>query len=414
MRSERAKKRQDLGTLRNLRVRSNTRKRYAQAYARFCQHVLTFALALQTFFDIDAACAHYIEHLWHEGEPRLWCGDVLASIHHYVPSAKRQLPISWSLHRAWGKSELPARACPITLPVLHGICGVLISWGFWRDALCALCAYDLVLRTGEMLELRGADIEAAANKATLIVRLRNTKVGQRKGANEGVVVDDPLIRECLRLLSRDLEAGDRLIGCQEHHWRYRWNAAVRALGLSRLDVRAYSLRRGGATWLFRKSGSFDKCLDRGRWGNSRNARTYIEDAAAMAASLRLSDNEERSLEAFAQRLFNWLRLYIDDQSIRQSDHFSSAATATKSPSALPTEVATRPSAACRKKRPASDLAPKPPSTPRAQKALTDRGPSKPQTRCRNLERGAKTSSEVPSDSLQRVFRALQRKVLRKQ
>ena len=358
-RSARAKARQALGPLASLRVRANTRKRYAEAYARFSWHCAVFNLALATYFDLDSAARHYLEHLWHDGQPRLWVTDTLAALHYYAPTCKRQLPVAWSLHKAWGKSELPARACPITPAILHGICGLLVSWGYWRDALLALAAFDLVLRTGEMLELRQSDVESSTGRSGMVIRLRGTKVGQRRGADESVVVEDSLVRAAFRLLTQGLEPGDRLLAAQEHHWRYLWNAAIRALKLQHLDVRAYSLRRGGATWLFRKTGSFDRCLDRGRWGNSRNARTYIEDAAAMAASLRLTEAEQQTLEAFAQRFFNWLRSFVDAESISKSEHFSSAASATKLPAPLPADVPTSPKAV--RKRPAACIASAQPS-----------------------------------------------------
>ena len=316
-------------------------------------------MELASFFDLDNAACHYLEHLWHEGEPRLWVTDTLAALHYYAPSCKRQLPVAWSLHKAWGKSELPARACPITPHILHGICGLLVSWGYWRDALLALVAFDLVLRTGEMLELRNKDVESTAGRCGMVIRLRGTKVGQRRGIDESAVVEDSLVREALRLLAHGLELGDRLLCAQEHHWRYRWNAAIRVLKLQHLDVCAYSLRRGGATWLFRKTGSFDRCLDRGRWGNSRNARTYIEDAAAMAASLRLSASESATLDAFAARFFHWLSLHVDADSIAQSDHHTGTASSAQAQKPLPVSVPSSPQAI--KKRPASCVAPPPPS-----------------------------------------------------
>ena len=111
-------------------------------------------------------------------------------------------------------------------------------------------------------------------------------------------------------------------------------------------------------WLFRKTGSFDGCLDRGCWGNIRNARTYIEDAAAMAASLRLSESEEQTLEAFAQRFFNWLRKFVDAESISKSEHFSSAACATQVPAPLPADMPSSPQIL---QRPAACIAPSQPS-----------------------------------------------------
>ena len=222
----------------------------------FSRQVSNVALPLDTFFDLDSAACYYLEHLWQEGEPRLWVGDTLAAIHYYIPSAKRQLTVCWSLHRAVGRSELPPRACPVTPPILHAVCGALIHWGFCRDSLLAFVAFDLVLRTGEMLELRGMDVEVGTCIDGMVLRLRGIKVGQRRGEDEAVVVDDTLVRAALRLLAADLQPGDLLSGTQEHLWRYRWNAAVRALKLSRLDIRPYSPRRGGATWFVSQERKF--------------------------------------------------------------------------------------------------------------------------------------------------------------
>ena len=105
--------------------------------------------------------------------------------------------------------------------MLHGICGLLTEWGFGRDALAALCAFDLVLRTGEALELRGGDIEATEKGVGIVLKLRQTKFGCRRGADEFVVVDDSRVQAAFKLLSQDCAAGDLLIGCLPHHWRYR-------------------------------------------------------------------------------------------------------------------------------------------------------------------------------------------------
>jgi hypothetical protein len=40
------------------------------------------------------------------------------------------------------------------------------------------------------------------------------------------------------------------------------------LGISVHGFRLYSLRRGGAAWDFRNTGSIDRSLHRGRWGRT--------------------------------------------------------------------------------------------------------------------------------------------------
>ena len=54
-----------------------------------------------------------------------------------------------------------------------------------------------------------------------------------------------------------------------------------------LQLRGYSLRRGGATDDFERYGSLERTLQRGRWQSSR-ARLYLADGAARLTHLRLN------------------------------------------------------------------------------------------------------------------------------
>ena len=83
-------------------------------------------LLLSTFETLGEAAAAYVEELWQSGDPKLWANDALASLHFYVPQARRRLPLAWALHRTWGRREMPARACPIGIDLLLGIAGGLV------------------------------------------------------------------------------------------------------------------------------------------------------------------------------------------------------------------------------------------------------------------------------------------------
>ena len=66
---ERAKNRQASGTLRELTVQPQTRKRYSLAQQKFDDYALTNGLCIPTKFTaFDDMLADYVEHLWSIGE----------------------------------------------------------------------------------------------------------------------------------------------------------------------------------------------------------------------------------------------------------------------------------------------------------------------------------------------------------
>ena len=73
-----------------------------------------------------------------------------------------------------------------------------------------------------------------------------------------------------------------LLDCTPVRFRLVWSRARRRLKIpARFTV--YGLRRGGATGLFRRTGSFDQVCDRGRWGSVVACRIYVTTALQDAA-----------------------------------------------------------------------------------------------------------------------------------
>ena len=57
----------------------------------------------------------------------------------------------------------------------------------------------------------------------------------------------------------------------------------------------YSFRRGGASYFFRSTGSFDAALQRGRWQSVKSAKIYINEARARYVSFRSHECYDLSL-----------------------------------------------------------------------------------------------------------------------
>ena len=63
--------------------------------------------------------------------------------------------------------------------------------------------------------------------------------------------------------------------------------------------RPYSLRRGGATWVFRVTGSMETALVKGRWWSHRVARIYIADALSYLPGLTFSAKAKDMLRTWS-------------------------------------------------------------------------------------------------------------------
>ena len=91
---ERAKNRQALGTLRELTVQPQTRKRYSLAKQKFYDYTHSNNLTIPTKFSaFDDMLADYVEHLWSVGEGRALASDTVAGFQDTEPSTPGHLEI---------------------------------------------------------------------------------------------------------------------------------------------------------------------------------------------------------------------------------------------------------------------------------------------------------------------------------
>jgi hypothetical protein len=66
--------------------------------------------------------------------------------------------------------------------------------------------------------------------------------------------------------------------------------------------RPYSLRRGGATFLYEQSSSLSAVTTRGRWSSSQTARLYINQASAEAQRQTLGPRDAALLTRWQKHL----------------------------------------------------------------------------------------------------------------
>ena len=306
-RVDRKQLRAALGPLSGLRVQPSTERRYTLAWVR----LLAYGKRQQRWpifdlCDLDDLVASHIEEMWQEGEPRSWSADLVACVQHFMPSSKNHLPVAWSLIQSWNRRELPCRALPLTPQLVAGLAGGFLIARHPRLAAGVLVGFDTLARTGELLSLVVDDVlvDKRAGFAG-ILRFRDTKSGQREGVHQSVTIENPAVRGALRYLCQNVGPGEQLLQISDFKFREVWAHVVGALGLQHFSIRPYSMRRGGATWEWRRTLSYDSVAHRGRWAALSTCRRYVEDSAAALADLRLSSWHHAQLEALGERFRNW-------------------------------------------------------------------------------------------------------------
>ena len=285
--ASRAKERQRLGSLRGLTVQPATRVRYDRALNRFLSFLKEENLELPTRRSLlDPLAMEYIEHLWWIGEGRGLAADTLASLQDFDAKIRGQLPGAWRLVKTWVTHELPNRAPPMPETILQAMVGWSLYHQHFSFATSLLLCFYGILRTGELLDVTKSRIDVSDSLRVAVVGLGLTKAGKRTGTQESVTVGhDTAFRFLHHWMS--LATTHQRLCPPAPRWRKLFKTCLEALHLEPLDLRPYSLRRGGATWWFCQHGNLDRVMLLGRWQAQKTARLYLNESRAVLTEMQL-------------------------------------------------------------------------------------------------------------------------------
>ena len=284
---ERKHVRKKLGSLKSLTVQPKTKERYQLALNSFFKYLRHEQLQLPTRRDgLDEIVSDYLEYLWAEGEGRAAANNLMAGLQDYDPKLKGHLPGSWRLLKTWTTQEVPQRAPPLTYPILKAMVGWSIFNHEYSFGLSLLVAFHGLLRTGELLALQAHQVHMTSVRQPAVLSLGLTKSGKRVGAAESITLTDSDVLKWLwewKLHCKEHE----FLTAKPHIWRQMFSRCTQELKIQEWSFRPYSLRRGGATSLFVKTGNLDRVILAGRWTALKTARIYLNSGLAMLADLTI-------------------------------------------------------------------------------------------------------------------------------
>ena len=291
--SDRALKRRQLGTLKQLTVQPSTRNRYRLALDKFLAFLKFNDLILPHRRDLlDPLVCEYIEHLWFSGEGKALASDTVASLQDFDAHIKGRLPGAWRLLKTWALNEVPNRAPPFPDYVVHAMCGWACLHQHFSFAVSLLVGFYGMLRTGELLNVKRKDFATETAQRKVLLSLGMTKGGKRAGAAESVVLGfDQVVSVLKHWMS--LAPMHHTLTPAPHKWRALFTECLEKMKITGFGFRPYSLRRGGATYWFAQHHSLDKLLLDGRWQAAKTARLYVNEGLSVLAQLELPRTDPR-------------------------------------------------------------------------------------------------------------------------
>ena len=306
-RAARIEARRRLGPLAKRTVKETTRKLYDFAMALFKCWLRSEGLCWP-FEDTELTerLMEYAQVLWEEGESKADLANLLSAFHDAEPAVDPFLRGAWRLYHIWKRDELQEQSTHAKREWAEAMAGLALQWGWTKAALLIMLSFWLLLRTAEAGNLRFLDV-VSTKKDVSLLKLGMTKGGYRKGRPEAVVLDKPELTRWLEAERSEEAPRARLLPGGAQELRKKFNVLAKSLGLGNANLRFYSLRRGGATYLFNESGSFDVCAEAGRWSNVRIARVYIDSALQTKYEGLVSATAESRIATAAQFYRNFLQ-----------------------------------------------------------------------------------------------------------
>lgn len=297
----------------------STNKKYNKAVASFLRWLSATRQTFSSYDQLDRLLAQFFHILFLDrgGTGKGVASATLYGVVALLPAAKFELHSANAALRGFIKCQPAVRHPPITWPLAVTVAVQLTQAGLWRFAAGVLLAFHCLLRVGELVNLRCADI-AFPNDPRLgysrhsnvfrdccaALRLRQTKTG----SDQWVTVTNRGVASLLFDLTRGLSAERRVFPFSTMAFRHTFVRSCVSLGLGASGYVPHSLRHGGATELFLGGARVEDIMLRGRWASTKSARHYIQAGPALLLSVSVPPDVAGVAALFARDPFRFIAL----------------------------------------------------------------------------------------------------------
>ena len=245
-------------------------------------HSLQRAPKLQLHF-----CRSFGQWLYGRGEAMYIFRHLLVYLQQMFPSDRAALTGAWALLQKWELIQPVAHRPPLPRIILDALIALSLSWGWLRWAALTSLAFFGVLRVGEPLKAKRADLllpeDCGLDREVLFLQVGQPKAGRRgKGRTQHAKVTHLQTIQLVRAAFGSLSPDDSLYPTTASTYRRRWDKLIEALGIEKkCNLTPGCLRPGGAVFLYHCETPIYDLLWRMRLKHLVTLESYLQETAAL-------------------------------------------------------------------------------------------------------------------------------------
>ena len=288
------------GRVANLAVNVSpvTAQRYRVAYLSFVRW-----LAIQSLPHIDVLAdgrpsvfvevlIAFLQTLYAEGRPISSGTYILCAIQYFHRHLHGQLRGAWQSVRTWRVSEPGELRRPIPLALARALAVAAAARGWWALACGILLAFHCLLRPGELVALRRAQLrlpgDAVWGVTCGVVTILKPKNRRTAARVQHVTITCPGLLRFLALVFGALPPSSFLLRLTTSELHGQFQILLGDVRLFGSQFTPAGLRAGGATSEYLAYQSVDRLQYRGRWDSLNSLKHYIQEATCALALMELT------------------------------------------------------------------------------------------------------------------------------
>jgi len=283
-----------LPRLAHLAVKDASETQYLRALQRFVEALDASGSVVRDASAVDRFAAEVIA-IWalDDNEGIHWGNLLEASLLHFVPEIKGDLPLLSRSLKGWRKHQPERQRAPLSRTCVGALAHWMCEYGHFEPAIITILSYDALLREQDWTRLRRDDITDDGKDVAL--QLGSFARGEpcKTGYDQGVTILNDAARLFARA-ARDARApGELVFYTTEDDYRHIFKQAVQSLRLPQpengLEWVPHCLRHGGASEFHRLQGARAQDIKlRGRWDKDKSVARYTKVHQLVALDSKLS------------------------------------------------------------------------------------------------------------------------------
>ena len=265
-------------------------------------------LRLDSTDEIDWAMACYMDDLCYVRHMNFnHASKLYSGFCHLSPEFRDRLPRAARALIGWQRLSNAAEGGPLPREALGLIMKYFLNNNQALPALVVLLSFDAYLRESDWETLTTDDVSIVqTNKketpqVALLLGSGKRGLSTKTGSDQGVVLDDPLLRAWMAAMVTDLPAKAALFPFTQIEFRRWWHEACQQTGVGHTPP--HSLRHSGpAEAVLLKTKSLEEIRRRGRWQSLKSVQRYTKSHVLLARLGLLSQKQRAEGTAFWKEL----------------------------------------------------------------------------------------------------------------